>query len=155
MLRTRRMFLRQTARDLTDEQASTRSTVSDLTISGLIKHVAATEDTWARFTVDGPSAIPSFDDMDWSERDQQFRLVDGESLSGVLQAYDDVAARTDELVATVDLDAAHPLPKAPWFEPGAVRTARQALLHIATETAQHAGHADFIREAIDGAKTMG
>jgi uncharacterized damage-inducible protein DinB len=155
LLRTRRFFLRQTARDLTDEQAGTRSTVSALSVAGLIKHVTATESTWARFIVEGPSAFPSFTGTDWSEYENQFRMVDGETLAGLLQAYQDVAARTDTLVGTVDLDASWPLPEAPWFEPGAVRTARQSLLHIATETAQHAGHADIIRESIDGAKTMG
>ena len=54
-----------------------------------------------------------------------------------------------------DLDAAHPLPQAPWFPPGASWSARRVLLHIMAETAQHAGHADIIREALDGAKTMG
>jgi uncharacterized protein DUF664 len=46
-----------------------------------------------------------------------------------------------------DLDTAQPLPPAPWFEPGARWSARQVL--------QHAGHADIIRECLDGAKSMG
>jgi len=54
-----------------------------------------------------------------------------------------------------DLDASHPLPEAPWFERGARWSARRALLHIIAETAQHAGHADIIRESLDGTKTMG
>lgn len=59
-------------------------------------------------------------------------------------------------VATLpDLNAAHPLPKAPWFEPGARWSARRALMHIIAETAQHAGHADIIRESLDGATSMG
>ena len=44
---------------------------------------------------------------------------------------------------------------APWFPPGARWSARRVLLHIIAETAQHAGHADIIRESLDGAKTMG
>ncbi len=155
LLQGRRRFLRQTTKNLTDEQANTCSTVSDLTIGGLIKHVALTEDTWARFIVDGPTAFPSFTDADWSDYASQFRLLDGETLSSVLGSYEAVAARTDTLIRTVDLDSAHPLPEAPWFEPGTSRSARHALMHIATETAQHAGHADIIRESIDGTKTMG
>ena len=63
---------------------------------------------------------------------------------------------TDELVATLpDLDADHPLPPAPWYPPGERWSARRTLLHIAAETAQHAGHADIIRESLDGAKSMG
>jgi hypothetical protein len=67
-----------------------------------------------------------------------------------------VARGTDDLVASLpSLDATQPLPEAPWFEPGARWSARRVLLHIIAETAQHAGHADIIRESLDGAKTMG
>jgi hypothetical protein len=82
-------------------------------------------------------------------------MVEGETLAGLLEGYERVAARTDELVLTLDLDAAHPLPEAPWFEPGAVWSVRRVLLHVIAETAQHAGHADIIRESLDGQKTMG
>jgi Protein of unknown function (DUF664) len=83
-------------------------------------------------------------------------MLEGETLAGVLADYEQVARRTDELVASLpDLDASQPLPEAPWFEPGARWSARRALLHIIAETAQHAGHADIIRESLDGAKTMG
>jgi Protein of unknown function (DUF664) len=47
------------------------------------------------------------------------------------------------------------VPPAPWFEPGARWSARRVLLHVIAETAQHAGHADIIRESLDGAKSMG
>jgi hypothetical protein len=83
-------------------------------------------------------------------------MEEDETLEGLLAAYDDVADRTDQLVSSLpSLDASHPLPEAPWFPPGARWSARRALLHIVAETAQHAGHADIIRESIDGAKTMG
>ena len=52
-------------------------------------------------------------------------------------------------------DSSHPLPNAPWFPPGERRSARRVFLHIIAETAQHAGHADIIRESLDGAKSMG
>jgi hypothetical protein len=85
-----------------------------------------------------------------------FRMADGETLAGLLDGYEQVAASTDALVRTLpDLDAAQPLPDSPWFEKGASWSARRTLLHIIGETAQHAGHADIIREALDGAKTMG
>jgi hypothetical protein len=84
-----------------------------------------------------------------------FRMVPGETLAGLLAEYERVARRTDELVAAQpDLDAEWPLPEAPWFEPG-TWSIRRAVLHILAETAQHAGHADIIRETLDGAKTMG
>ncbi|WP_245637922.1 MULTISPECIES: DinB family protein [Actinomadura] len=128
-------------------------------MGGLIKHVAAVERTWADFILNGPSAIgdaAAMTEEDWARRDAEFRLLPDETLAGVLADYAEVARRTDELVATLpDLDAAHPLPKAPWFEPGAQWSARRVLMHVIAETAQHAGHADIIRESLDGAKSMG
>jgi hypothetical protein len=66
-----------------------------------------------------------------------------------------VAGETDALVAVLDLDTAYPLPPAPWFEPGASWSVRRVILHVIGETAQHAGHADIIRETLDGRKSMG
>jgi hypothetical protein len=147
-----RGFLRFTAEGLTDADAARRTTVSALCVGGLIKHVAGTERAWFRFAVGGAAAMES-EPVDY---EGQFRMADGETLAGLLDEYERVAQATDELVATVpDLDAAHPLPVAPWFEPGASWSVRRVLLHIIAETAQHAGHADIIRESIDGAKTMG
>jgi hypothetical protein len=85
-----------------------------------------------------------------------FRMVPGDTLAGLLEEYAKAAAETAELVAVLpDLDAAQPLPEAPWFPPGARWSARRVLLHVIAETAQHAGHADVIRESLDGAKSMG
>jgi uncharacterized damage-inducible protein DinB len=154
-----RHFLRFTARDLSDEQARQRTTVSALTVGGLIKHVTAVERNWARFIVEGPSVMPDFGAMteaDFAAWADGFRLRPEETLAGALAEYAEVAKHTDELVATLpDLDASHPLPPAPWNPPNARRSARRTLLHIAAETAQHAGHADIIRESLDGAKSMG
>jgi uncharacterized damage-inducible protein DinB len=154
-----RHFLRFTTRDLTDEQAGQRTTVSELCLGGLIKHVNAAERHWTRFILEGPSPAQDFaamNEADWARRAGEFRMLPGETLAGVLADYDETARRTDELVASLpDLSEAHPLPKAPWFEPGAQWSARRVLLHIIAETAQHAGHADIIRESLDGAKSMG
>ncbi len=159
MLAERRHFLRFTTRDLTDDQARQRTTASELCLGGLIKHVAAVERNWVNFILDGPSAMPDFTAMterDWAERADQFRLLPAETLAEVLAAYAEVARRTDEVVAALpDLGASHPLPRAPWYPPGARWSARHVILHIISETAQHAGHADIIRESIDGAKSMG
>ncbi|MGW1588833.1 DinB family protein [Streptomyces sp. NPDC002386] len=154
-----RRFLRLTTRDLTDEQAGRRTTASRLCLGGLIKHVTAVERTWAQFILDGPSAMPDFTAMteaDWARRADEFRMLPGETLAGVLAGYAEAARRTDEVVAALpDLGATQLLPKAPWSEPGARWSARRVLLHVIAETAQHAGHADIIRESLDGAKSMG
>jgi uncharacterized damage-inducible protein DinB len=149
-----RHFLRFTVRGLTDEQATRRPTASELTLAGLVKHVAHTEAHWADFAERGTAAFGS---DNWSEEAWQaeWKLGPDETLESVLAEYEEIARRTDQLVATLDLDTAYPLPPAPWFEPGAVRSVRRTFLHIIAETAQHAGHADILRESIDGQKTMG
>jgi len=152
-----RFFLRHTINGLTDDQAGTRSTVSELCVGGLIKHVAGCEEGWVNFILDGTPLMKDFDDIteaDFQERDDEFRMLPGETVESVLSRYDAIAARTDEILATVDLDRSWPLPKAPWFQETSWTT-REVLLHIIAETAQHAGHADILREAIDGQKTMG
>ncbi|MFI5906043.1 DinB family protein [Dactylosporangium sp. NPDC051541] len=155
-LGTARYFLRNTVQGLTDEQAQLRPTVSELTLGGLIKHVGEIELGWARFVVDGPAAVaPPTEQAGWEKWANDFKMLPGESLERILQRYSEIAAETDELVRTVDLDSSHELPPAPWFQPGARRSARRVFTHIVAETAQHAGHADIIRESIDGKKSMG
>ncbi|MFF0739368.1 DinB family protein [Streptomyces sp. NPDC004111] len=168
-----RHFLRFTTRDLTDEQAALRTTASALCLGGLIKHVTAVERGWAAFIRHGAAAMEQSwgtEEAGQDDRDEQtgkggqsdrgawddgFRMLPGETLAGVLADYEKAAADTDELVATLaDLGAAQPLPTAPWFEPGAQWSARRVLMHIVTETAQHSGHADIIRESLDGAQSM-
>lgn len=157
-----RHFLRFTARGLDDQQARRRTTVSTLTIGGLIKHVAATERQWAAFAVSGPPAAAAGPKAfgDWTEEDfaeyaKGFTLLPGETLVEALADYAAIAAATDEMVRTLpSLDTMHPLPAAPWFTETAW-SARRAIIHIIAETTQHAGHADIIRESLDGQKTMG
>ena len=161
-LRTHRYFLRHTVEGLTDEQARLSPTASELTLGGLIKHVASTESSWVDFIERGTEAMAmpegEFDPnselaQEWAN---EFKMLPHETLADVLARYEGVAARTDALVESLpDLDLSHPLPPAPWFAPGATRSARRVFLHIVAETAQHAGHADIVREALDGQKTMG
>lgn len=172
VLAKHRDFLIGTVTDLTDEQAASRPTVSELSIGGIIKHVTETEQQWATFMTGGVEAFASADwaDVDWealssggeipAEVMEQwkngFRLVEGETLASVLDRYAEVAAATDHLVATLpSLDQEYPLPEAPWFEQGASWSVRRCIVHIVAETSQHAGHADIIRETIDGRKSMG
>ncbi|MCW4354395.1 DinB family protein [Hoyosella sp. YIM 151337] len=155
-LAMQRHFLRYTVRDLTDDQARQRTTVSELCLGGLVKHVAATERGWVDFILQGPSALGNADEVDYEARANEFRLLDGETLEGILNEYDEVAARTAAVIAELpNLDVSHPLPDAPWFPPGVTWSARRVLVHILAETAQHAGHADILRESLDGSKTMG
>ncbi len=93
---------------------------------------------------------------DWSAVwDAQNALGPQETLADAVGRLLDQGSRTAELVHGLDLDAAHPLPQAPWFEAGAIWSGRDAVLHIIAELAHHSGHADIIRETIDGTKIMG
>jgi hypothetical protein len=155
-LNKHRTLFKQTVAGMTDEQARLRPTVSELCLGGLIKHVALVETNWIDFIVKGPAAAMGADEAAYAEHANSFQLFDDETLAGAVEHYDQVAARTEAVVASLpSLDVSQPLPEAPWFEPGARWSARRVLTHIIAETAQHAGHADIIREAIDGAKTMG
>ena len=153
-LAERRNLFTGTVQGLSDEQARlTPIPSTTLSLGGLVKHVAATESMWAAFAVHGaPADRGEPDHAAWADG---FRLRPDESLEGVLAQYRSQAEVTDELVRTIDLDSAHPLPEAPWFEPGVAWSARRVFLHVVAETAQHAGHADLLREAIDGRKSMG
>lgn len=152
-----RMLLRYTVAELSDADARRRPTASALTLAGIVKHVADVERGWADFILTG--VVEGADDWErlaeaGDERDD-FTLDGTDTLESILERYAETAARTDELVATVDLDLSHPLPPAPWFPESGTWSARQVLAHIIGETAQHSGHADIIRETIDGHKSMG
>src|SRR3954453_24022112 len=110
-LHKHRGLFRVTVQGLDDEQARTRSTISELTLGGMVKHVTAVEQNWARFVLEGPAPTPYVDwaNIDWSNPPPEVaayadgcRMLDGQSRPGLLQDSDAVAAATDDLVATVD-----------------------------------------------------
>ena len=152
-LAQQRFFFLHTVEGLTDDQARLAPTASELCLGGLVKHVALTERGWTDFVEHGTMAAG--DDADLEARANEFRLLEGEALADVVALYGQVAAHTDELVRTWDLAADHPLPPAPWFTPGERRSARRVFAHILSELAHHTGHADIIRETIDGQRSMG
>jgi uncharacterized damage-inducible protein DinB len=150
-----RGFMTQTVRGITDEQAAQRTTVSALCLGGLIKHLARMEERWVGFIQKGPDAMAVTPDS-YEAHAASFRMEPGETLASIVARYEEVSRRTDELVTAMpSLDTSQPLPDAPWFPADTTWSARRVLMHILAETAQHAGHADIIREALDGARTMG
>jgi uncharacterized damage-inducible protein DinB len=144
--------LRNAAFGLTDEQARLTPTASPLSVGGLVKHVADTERGWIDLVVQrdrGGSQeekIASYEDG--------FRLLADETLAGALAHLDDVARETEAVIAGIpDLGRPVPVPKGvPWYPDDVdAWTVRWVLLHLVEEIARHAGHADIIREAVDGA----
>jgi uncharacterized damage-inducible protein DinB len=152
-----RGLLVRTLRGISEEQARLRPTVSALCLGGLVKHVTSMEESWSRFITEGTSAMSSGADPAVVARfSATFEMTEDDTVAALLERYRERACTTDELVMTLpSLEVSHPLPDAPWFEQGASWSARRVLVHIVAETAQHAGHADIIRETIDGKKSMG
>ncbi|KUM97342.1 hypothetical protein AQI88_08475 [Streptomyces cellostaticus] len=137
-------------RGITDAQAAQRTTVSELTLGGIVKHLARGERVWAQIMLKGDGELP-----DGMLDLEQYRMTDGDTLAGLLEEYAAGARATEEAVAALPgLDRSVPLPRTPWSPPETVHwSARRILLHLIRETAQHAGHADIVREALDGANS--
>ncbi|KOG45890.1 hypothetical protein ADK75_29270 [Streptomyces virginiae] len=147
-----RTAIRESLLGLSEEQAASRPSVSELSLSGLLKHVAECELSWLRMAQQRPNELGRTEET-WAEA---FRLVDGESVPSVLAFWDGVAEQTAAFVAEVpSLDATFPLPPAPWFPENGKVSIRWMLLHLVEEFARHAGHADIVRESLDGTRAMG
>jgi uncharacterized damage-inducible protein DinB len=141
---------------LTDEQARLTPTVSALSIGGLVKHVTGMQRTWMSRAAAAPDAPPmdprSFDEIANDFADQHVMRAD-ETLDGLLSAFEAENAASLHLVDTVDLNAKVPVPQdIPWFPRGLKAwSVRWVILHVINELTRHSGHADIIRESIDGA----
>jgi hypothetical protein len=124
---------------LTDEQALGHPTVSDFCLLTLVKHVAVVERRWFQLEVarrDVPGLWPPPDDC-------EFRVEAGDTVTSIRAFYNEIIAENQHILDAVDeLDSLSAI--------GLNR--RWVLLHLIEELARHAGHADLIRESIDGTK---
>lgn len=141
---------------LTDDQARSTPTVSALSIGGLVKHATGVQRTWMARVAAAPGAPPTdtrpFEEIAKEFGDQHVMRPD-ETLAGLLGAFEEQNAESLRLAQTADLDAVVPVPDdIPWF-PTNIKawSVRWVILHVINELARHAGHADIIRESIDGA----
>ncbi|TQF65377.1 DinB family protein [Rhodococcus spelaei] len=145
----RRTFL-ITFRGLDDAGARARSTASELTLLALLKHVAGTERNWVQTMLERDENA----EFDMATATESWTVGEDETLASLLADYEAVARVTEEAVAGLaDLDLQVPMPTAPWAPEREWWSARKVLLHILRETAHHSGHADIIRECLDGANT--
>ncbi|MBA2447343.1 MAG: DinB family protein [Chloroflexi bacterium] len=147
-LAQQRDALRFAVHGLTDEQATSTPTASTLSLAGLIKHAAHMERNWVVEIV-AQRAVPEPRDYE-----AEFRLAEGETVADALASYAAVAAETEAIVTEIaDLGQPVPVPRGvPWFPQDVEAwSVRWVLLHLIEETARHAGHADIIRESLDGA----
>jgi len=143
--------IRYAAFGLTDEQARLTPTAGTLSIGGLVKHVTEMEQGWIDMVLQRQREQTQEDQQ--SGYEDGFRLGPDETLAGALARLDEVAEETEVVVTDIELDRPVPVPPGvPWF-PDDVEawSVRWVLLHLIEEIARHAGHADMVREAIDGA----
>ncbi|GAB19774.1 hypothetical protein GOEFS_095_00090 [Gordonia effusa NBRC 100432] len=151
LLADQRALLKITVRGLTDEQARQRTTVSELTLGGLLKHVASGEaDTAAEIVARDETAV-----FDPAVGADSYEFGVDDTVEQWIAEYDRAAAQFDEVIAGVgSLDELIPMPTAPWQPEREWWSVRRLVAHRLRETAQHCGHADIIREALDGQTTM-
>jgi hypothetical protein len=132
--------LRASVVGLTDEQARATPAASGLSLGGLIKHAARTERRWVVAGIAGQPLPGLWPIENWPD---DFRMDQDETLSGLLSYYAETAAQTEQIIAAV-ADLGQPSAADP------ESSVRWVLFHLLKETARHAGHADLIRETLDG-----
>jgi hypothetical protein len=142
-----RYQLKLTGFGLTPEQLRATPTASQLSVGGLIKHCAYAEAGWIDTALQRPQTYTGA--YEW---DQHFDVADGETYEDIVKFSDAVAEETERAIAGIDLGRPVPIDKSvPWnpqeYDSWSVRW---VLFHLIQETARHSGHADIIRETVDG-----
>lgn len=138
--------VRAAAFGLTDEQARVRPCRSALSVGGVVKHV-----TWVMRQRGSEQVM---DEAGYAAFTDSFALRDDEALEGALAAFDEVREAYLADVRATDPAAPMTEPPAPWdgrYAP-TPSVQRYALVHAVEEFARHAGHADIVREQVDGAQ---
>ena len=147
--------LATTAFGLTEEQLRATPTAGTLSIGGLLKHLATMESSWVDRVVAAPGEPTPVGTT--QERaaayGSDFVLTDDDTRESLLAGLAAVGDRTREVLREADLETPVPVPRdAPWFPKDVPAwSVRWVALHLIEEAARHAGHADIVRESIDGA----
>jgi uncharacterized damage-inducible protein DinB len=132
------------------QQLGTRLEPSTLTLAGLVKHMALVEDSWFGKVLLGGEEGEPWAGVDWdADPDWEFHTAVDDEPDDLLALYADACERSRAAIAEVgDLDA---LSVRPSRHTGDPFNLRWIMLHMIEETARHNGHADLLRENIDGA----
>ncbi len=155
-LRTFLDFHRDTLRwktsGLSAQQLRTPLAPSDLTLGGMLKHLAYVESNWFRVVLAGDDALPPFDAVDWGpDPDWDWHSAADDTPEALRALLDSAVAESDRIVddalASGGLDQ---LSARPSRQDGGPFSLRWILVHMVEEYARHNGHADLLREAIDG-----
>lgn len=138
-------------RGLDARALNTRTAASTMTLGGMMKHLALVEDAWFSRSLFGHDRVAPWDAVDWrADPDWEWRTAAEDSPDDLVVLWETAVARSRQLVneaiANGGLDR---LALRPWPD-GRTPSLRWILLHMLEEYARHNGHADLLREAIDG-----
>ncbi len=139
-----RAVLRWKCAGLTDDQLRERSAPpSTMSLLGLLRHMTEVERWWFTYQLGGGGNEPLY----WSDEhpDGDFDLVDDADVAADLTAFDAEVAASRAVTAGMGLDDTGSRPD------GTPLSVRWVLTHLIEEYARHNGHADLLRERIDGA----
>jgi uncharacterized damage-inducible protein DinB len=134
---------------LSEYDAHRPLTPTGTSLLGLVKHVASVELGYLGETFGRPSGrdLPWF--ADGAEPDADMWATADESREEIIELHRFSAAHCDATIEALPLDA---VGEVPWWPPERRQvTLHQVLVHMCNETARHAGHADILRELLDGA----
>ena len=150
-----RATIRLQASGLTDAQLDQTLPPSDLTLGGMVKHLAFVEDYWFSYNLRAHEPAPPWDTAPWDDDpDWDWHSAAGTRHAELDALLADAIARSDQcLDATLADDPELDRPVARPRDPakGDTATVRWVLVHMVEEYCRHAGHADLIRQSIDGA----
>lgn len=151
-LNYQRDTLRWKCSGLTSEQLSAVLPPSTITLGGLLKHMAVVEAGWLNQTFAGGIVKPSWlDDMDHSDPDWSFTSARGDSPEQLVRWLDESVGVSDRVIADALAGPDGLSTESAETEDGQRISLRWILCHLIEEYARHNGHADLIRESIDGA----
>ncbi|MEU7831044.1 MULTISPECIES: DinB family protein [unclassified Nonomuraea] len=124
---------------------------STMTLGGMLKHLAYVESWWCSQRLYGHAPEPPWDTVDWeADIDWDWHSATEDTPEQLLTLWQDTVARSRSLVADALADGGlDRLAVRPWAD-GRVPSLRWILFHLVEEYARHNGHADLLREAVDG-----
>jgi Protein of unknown function (DUF664) len=135
-------------RDVSDTDARRAPTASSLSMLGLLKHSAVWEERWFQGIVAGRRLADGWPDHESAVPDEDFLVGDGDTVEEWVTRYEAAAETSRQIAASMELG--QPCARTDIID----CNLRCVLLHLIEETARHAGHADLIRETLDGSRGM-
>jgi uncharacterized damage-inducible protein DinB len=135
------------------DAAGLRATVgaSSMTLGGMLKHLAYVEDSWFSQQLHGRDRQPPWDTVDWgSDEDWDWHSATDDTPEQLHILWQDAVARSRDLVAQALADGGLDQPAKRGWSDGSTPTLRWIVMHMIEEYARHNGHADLLRESVDG-----